>query len=88
MAHIVVVNRILLPPSIPDQRLATIIRADPIASLAWWLRHDRSLDFGSPSAFGVPSVGGSFAGADPSLELGRDPRDLALRAVVRRSLAG
>lgn len=55
--------------------------------------------FGSPGAFGMPGAGGSFGFADPEAGIGYgyvpnrmgthlvDPRDVALRAALRRSLA-
>jgi len=54
--------------------------------------------FGSPSSFGMPGSGGSFGFADPQAEIGYgyvpnhmepylvDPRDLALRKAMYRSL--
>jgi CubicO group peptidase (beta-lactamase class C family) len=54
--------------------------------------------FGHPSAFGAPASGGSFGFADPQAEIGygyipnqmgshlEDPRDLALRTALYRSL--
>ncbi|HET9158280.1 MAG TPA: serine hydrolase domain-containing protein [Myxococcaceae bacterium] len=54
--------------------------------------------FGHPSSFGAPGSGGSFAFADPHAQLGyayfpnrmgtslEDPRDIALRTAVYRSL--
>ena len=54
--------------------------------------------FGSPSSFGMPGTGGSFGFADPQAEIGygyilngmgtslEDPRDLALRTAMYRSI--
>ncbi|MFX0065168.1 MAG: serine hydrolase domain-containing protein [Candidatus Hermodarchaeota archaeon] len=54
--------------------------------------------FGSPSSFGAPGTGGSFGFADPQAEIGYgyvlngmgtslvDPRDLALRTAMYRSI--
>jgi CubicO group peptidase (beta-lactamase class C family) len=54
--------------------------------------------FGSPSSFGMPGTGGSFGFADPEAEIGygyvlngmgismTDPRDMALRAAMNRSI--
>jgi CubicO group peptidase (beta-lactamase class C family) len=54
--------------------------------------------FGSPSSFGAPGSGGSFGFADPQAEIGygyvlngmgtslTDPRDLALRTAMYRSI--
>ncbi len=54
--------------------------------------------FGSPSSFGAPGSGGSFGFADPQAEIGygyvlngmgssmTDPRDLALRTAMFRSI--
>lgn len=54
--------------------------------------------FGSPSSFGFPGMGGSFGFADPQAEIGygyvlngmgtsmSDPRDLALRTAMYRSI--
>ena len=54
--------------------------------------------FGSPSSFGAPGTGGSFGFADPEAEIGygyipngmgmalQDPRDLALRTAMYRSI--
>jgi CubicO group peptidase (beta-lactamase class C family) len=54
--------------------------------------------FGPPSAFGAPGAGGSFGYADPEAQLGYayvlnrmgtylvDPRDLALRSAMYRSI--
>jgi len=56
--------------------------------------------FGSPSSFGAPGSGGSFGFADPQAEIGygyvlngmgtslTDPRDLALRNAMYRSIGG
>jgi CubicO group peptidase (beta-lactamase class C family) len=54
----------------------------------------------SPASFGMPGAGGSFGFADPETGVGygyvpnrmgtylTDPRDLALRAALARSIAG
>lgn len=56
--------------------------------------------FGSPDAFGTPGFGGSFGYADPRTQIAygyvtngmggylTDPRDIALRAALRRALGG
>jgi CubicO group peptidase (beta-lactamase class C family) len=56
------------------------------------------LDFGSPSAFGMPGWGGAFAYADPAVgsgyayvtnrmgAAGADPRELAIRTAFHRAL--
>ena len=60
-----------------------------------FLKPNRTYPFGSPSAFGEPGAGGSFAFADPETgiayayvtnqmgaKLGGDPRNLALRKAL------
>lgn len=64
-----------------------------------FLKPNRTYPFGNPGAFGEPGAGGSFAFADPEAgieyayitnrlgaKLGGDPRDLALREALNRSL--
>ena len=64
-----------------------------------FLKPCRTYPFGHPSAFGEPGAGGSFGFADPEAgigyayvtnqmgaKLGGDPRDLALRDALRRSI--
>jgi len=63
-----------------------------------FMKPDPAHPYGSPSSFGSPGAGGSFAYADPAAKTAyayvlnrtgwylEDPRDLALRAALRRAL--
>jgi CubicO group peptidase (beta-lactamase class C family) len=64
-----------------------------------FLKPNRTYPFGNPGAFGGPEAGGSFGLADPEsgigyacvtnrmgAKLGGDPRDLALRDALYRSI--
>jgi CubicO group peptidase (beta-lactamase class C family) len=80
------------PPS--DGTRDVILHTDTAYSLGFWKPFD-GFRFGSPSAFGAPGAGGSFAFADPERELAfayapnrmgthvrDDPRETALREAV------
>ena len=75
-----------------------VMKKEMLLSLGF-LKPCRAYPFGNPGAFGEPGAGGSFAFADPEAEiayayvanqmgtkLGGDPRDLALRNALHRSI--
>jgi CubicO group peptidase (beta-lactamase class C family) len=77
-----------------------VMKKEMVLSLGF-LKPNRTYPFGSPGAFGEPGAGGSFAFADPGTgigyayvtnrmgaKLGGDPRELALREAMIRSLGG
>ena len=65
-----------------------------------FMKPSDTVPFGHPGAFGAPGAGGSMGYADPEVGIGYgyvtnrmgtalsgDPRDLALRAALERSLS-
>ncbi|RXK50032.1 serine hydrolase [Halorientalis pallida] len=85
------VGALTAPPGGPRDG---ILKTETVYALGYWKPFD-GCRFGSPAAFGAPGAGGSFAFADPELELGfacapnrmgthlwDDPREVALRDAV------
>ena len=87
-------RQVMAPPVAP---LKGFPRWGPQFSLGFAKPHPKN-PFGSPSSFGMPGSGGSFGFADPQAEIGygyvlngmgtslEDPRDLALRSAMYRSI--
>ncbi len=87
-------RQLMSPPAAP---LKGFPRWGPQFSLGFAKPHPKN-PFGSPSSFGMPGSGGSFGFADPDAEIGygyvlngmgmslEDPRDLALRTAMYRSI--
>jgi len=87
-------RQLMAPPVAP---LKGFPRWGPQFSLGFAKPHPKN-PFGSPSSFGMPGSGGSFGFADPQAEIGygyvlngmgtslEDPRDLALRSAMYRSI--
>jgi CubicO group peptidase (beta-lactamase class C family) len=86
----------LMAPAVPPLHgfYDEVMKKEMCFSLGF-LKPSRTYPFGSPSAFGEPGAGGSFAFADPEAgigyayvtnrmgaKLGGDPRDLALRLAL------
>jgi CubicO group peptidase (beta-lactamase class C family) len=82
------------PETPPGGPRDVVLKTETAYSLGFWKPFD-GFRFGSPAAFGAPGAGGSFAFADPELELGfayapsrmgthlwDDPREIALRDAV------
>jgi CubicO group peptidase (beta-lactamase class C family) len=90
----------LMAPAIPPLRgfYDEVMKKEMRLSLGF-LKPSPTYPFGNPSAFGEPGVGGSFGFADPEAgigyayvtnqmgaKLGGDPRELALRDALHRSI--
>jgi CubicO group peptidase (beta-lactamase class C family) len=90
----------LMAPAVPPLHgfYDEVMKKEMRLSLGF-LKPDRNYPFGSPTAFGAPGLGGSFGFADPEIamgyayvtnwmgaRLGGDPRELAIREAVRRSI--
>ena len=90
----------LMAPAVPPLHgfYDEVMRKEMILSLGF-LKPNRMYPFGQPSAFGEPGAGGSFGFADPEVgigyayvtnqmgvKLGGDPRELALRGALKRSI--
>jgi CubicO group peptidase (beta-lactamase class C family) len=90
----------LMAPAIPPQLgfYDEVMKKEMCLSLGF-LKPNKTYPFGSPSAFGEPGAGGSFAFTDPETgvgyvyvtnqmgaKLGGDPRDLALRDGFKRCI--
>ena len=82
------------PDCPPGGSQDVVLKTETAYSLGFWKPFD-GFRFGNPAAFGAPGAGGSFAFADPELELGfayapnrmgtyhwNDPRETALREAV------
>jgi CubicO group peptidase (beta-lactamase class C family) len=91
----------LMAPAVPPLRgfYDEVMKKEMILSLGF-LKPSRKYPFGNPGAFGEPGAGGSFGFVDPEAgigyayvtnqmgaKLGGDPRDLALRDALHRSIA-
>jgi CubicO group peptidase (beta-lactamase class C family) len=91
--------RALMAPAVPPARGFT----DECLKFEWQLslgfaKPSRGLPFGSPSAFGMPGWGGTFAYADPEVKAGyayitnrmggagADPREMAIRTAFHQAL--
>lgn len=89
----------LMAPAVPPARGFT----DECLKFEWQLslgfaKPSRGLPFGSPSAFGMPGWGGTFAYADPEVKAGyayvtnrmggagADPREMAIRTAFHQAL--
>ncbi|HTP11339.1 MAG TPA: serine hydrolase domain-containing protein [Anaerolineae bacterium] len=90
----------LMAPAVPPAHgfYDEVMKKEMILSLGF-LKPNRTYPFGNPTAFGEPGAGGSFGFADPEagigyayvtnqmgLKLGGDPRELALREALQRSI--
>jgi CubicO group peptidase (beta-lactamase class C family) len=90
----------LMAPAVPPACgfYDEVMKKEMILSLGF-LKPNRMYAFGNPSAFGEPGAGGSFGFADPEVgigyayvtnqmgaKLGGDPRELALREALHRSI--
>jgi len=87
-------RQLMAPPRLP---LKGIPRWGPAFSLGF-MKPRPNKPFGSPGSFGMPGTGGSFGFADPQAGIGygyvlngmdwylEDPRDLALRTAMLRSI--
>jgi CubicO group peptidase (beta-lactamase class C family) len=90
----------LMAPAIPPRRgfFDECLRGRVQFSLGF-MKPSEMLPFGSPGAFGAPGAGGSMGYADPDIGIGYgyvtnrmgmnlrgDPRDVALRNALRRSI--
>ena len=75
-----------------------VTKREMVLSLGF-LKPNAVYPFGAPGAFGTPGAGGSFGFADPEANLGYayvcnrmgarqggDPRELAIRAAVRKAI--
>lgn len=82
------------PETPPGGQMDMVLKTETAYSLGYWKPFD-GFSFGSPTAFGAPGAGGSFAFADPVRDLGfayapnrmgthiwDDPRESALRDAV------
>jgi CubicO group peptidase (beta-lactamase class C family) len=91
----------LMAPVVPPLKGSydEVMKKEMAFSLGF-MKPSRSYPFGSSSAFGSPGSGGSFAFADPQTgiayayvpnqmgaKMGGDPRDLALRQAMLRSIS-
>jgi CubicO group peptidase (beta-lactamase class C family) len=89
-----------MAPAVPPRRgFYDEVMCKEMSLALGFLKPCPSYPFGNPGAFGEPGAGGSFGFADPEAEigyayvtnrmgakLGGDPRDLALREALHRSL--
>ncbi len=92
----------LRAPAVPPKRgfFDECLKIEWQLSLGFLKRGGGGLEFGSPSAFGMPGWGGTLAFADPEVGAGyayvtnrmgfpgSDPRDMAVRAAFRLALDG
>jgi CubicO group peptidase (beta-lactamase class C family) len=91
-------RQLMAPPVAPVQGFRDgALKVDTRFSLGF-TKPDPKNPFGHPSSFGHPGFGGSFGFADPQTEIGYgyvlnrqgtyflDPRDIALRSAVYRSI--
>jgi CubicO group peptidase (beta-lactamase class C family) len=91
-------RQLIVPPVAPVHGFHDeVLKVDTRFSLGF-AKPDPKDPFGHPSSFGMPGFGGSFGFADPQTEIGygyvlnrmgtylMDPRDLALRTAMYRSI--
>lgn len=90
--------QLMAPPVAPVHGFRDRILKVEIPFSLGFMKPSSKNPFGSPSSFGAPGTGGSFGFADPEAEIGygyipngmgmalQDPRDLALRTAMYRSI--